>query len=214
MRSVLALACAGGLAVSGAACAIASPRAASAPSIFESCARSNCAWWLTAVFEPTDSLIEGIRVNRIRSDWDRASVLTLQMMPPAAAADPSNLADTSHTSFVRDADFNGDGVVDRAVVGVFRTRRGLSGQFLLIVSPAVGPHRRIAFVAAASGGSAGFSVLDWRSTTLTWAACMECDALAVLRWGRGKYSLVAGGPATTGDTLADRRSALRSADSR
>ncbi len=146
-----------------------------------------CAWWLTATFIPADTVIQGLRVSQIRREWERATVLTLGKLPRAARADMSMLADSTGR-FSVDGDFNGDGIIDRAVVGVYRSRSGETGRFLLVMTPARVEHPKVAFVAL-QPGMPGFSVLTYREGRLTWGACMECDDFSFVRWDGKRYVL-------------------------
>ena len=47
-------------------------------------APANYAWWVAMEFKPTGTVIEGIPVKQIHSDWVRASVFTKDAIPAKA----------------------------------------------------------------------------------------------------------------------------------
>jgi hypothetical protein len=77
---------------------------------------------------------------------------------------------------------------NRALVGVYHTRNGSSGNFVAILTPANGTRRKVAFLAAESGG-AGFTVLGKLQGKLVWARCMECDDVSYILWSGHRYIL-------------------------
>ena len=110
------------------------PHNARGPSTVESVrAPRRLAWWLTVQFVPAADSILALPISRLDSTWSKATVLTREMMPPQARADPGVLAETTF-GFCLNGDFNADGLRDRAAVGVYRTRAGAQGRFLLINS--------------------------------------------------------------------------------
>jgi hypothetical protein len=90
--------------------------------------------------------------------------------------------------FQFDRDFNEDGVLDRARVGVYRDTSGTEGSFLLILtqSPKGGWTR--AFVAT-EPGEPRFSVLVNDQTGLLWAECMTCGRWRPVFWSGERYEL-------------------------
>ena len=131
-------------------------------------------WWVTARFDAVDQSIESIAIHEIDSSWSAASPLRPDALPADAAKLGERLED--HESvFALDGDFDGDGRRDRAVVGVYRTKAGDSGRFLLVLSA----DRRGKWSKRAlfkHPGEPRFSVLFQESGRLVWAFCMECDA--------------------------------------
>jgi hypothetical protein len=110
------------------------------------------------------------------------------MMPRQAHDDPGVLADTTF-GFCLTRDFNGDGRRDRAAVGAYRTRAGIQGRFLLIISE-IGPGRWQKALLHAMPGDPGFSILSLdRTGGLSWWTCMKCDNWAELVWADSQYVL-------------------------
>ncbi|SRR5713101_4934549 len=145
------------------------------------------AWWVTARFNPSETVIEGIPVHAIDSTWVSALALSRSVLPPEAGHDPSGLADSS-VSFVLDGDFNGDGTPDRALVGVYRTVRGQAGRFLLILTRHKSGSEKVHL--ALQPGEPGFSVLSRSGDKLSWWECMECDAGWDFAWNGHEYALL------------------------
>ena len=49
------------------------------------------AWWVTASFQPADDKIESIRVEKIDPSWEKATVLSHEILPEEAKSDPTDL---------------------------------------------------------------------------------------------------------------------------
>ena len=146
----------------------------------------NYAWWLTARFTPTTDTVGSIPIRAIDPSWVKASLLTRDMLPPKAAA-PGEWTDTTY-GFVREGDFNQDGRQDRAMVGVYQTKSGEVGRFLLVVTQRQAGTWQKAFLAT-TPGEAGFSVLFPEGDGIGWSSCMECDSWANLRSTPRGYEL-------------------------
>ena len=109
-------------------------------------------------------------------------MLTGNMMPLEAAA--WSLPDSAHR-FEIDADFDGDGDVERAVVGVYRDHVGNAGRFVLILT-----RRGRRWESAAvftQPGEAGFSILMAAPPGVAWLTCLECDSWVMIEWSAGEY---------------------------
>ncbi len=142
-------------------------------------------WWLEARYDPMDTVVASLPIRQIDTLWDRASILSTDLLTPRAQADPSWLGDSSAV-FEHDGDFNGDGQADRALVGVYRDRTGDEGRFLLILTTQGLDAWTVAFLQEVPG-TAGFSVLLNQRNAVVWADCMECDRLNRLTWQDGTY---------------------------
>jgi hypothetical protein len=143
------------------------------------------AWWLTAAFEPREDVVEGIAVRDLSKTWRRASALQPSALPPEAREPGEGLGDHAFDLAV-EADMDGDGRRERAVVGVFQTSSGATGRFLLVLGRAKDgePWRKRALFTMA--GAPGFSAVAMRDGRLHWVTCFECDTgcEVVRRWGR------------------------------
>ena len=88
-----------------------------------------------------------------------------------------------------DGDYNRDGRRDRAAVGVYQTRAGKQGRFLLIVTETSADRWQKTFLRA-EPGDPGFSLLSLEPAgRLGWWSCMECDNWTELVWADTAYVL-------------------------
>lgn len=143
------------------------------------------AWWLTARFVPEDMAVAEVPIWQISTDWQSATALNMDLLPPEAASDPSSLAKES-VDFVLDGDFNGDRIPDRAVVGVYRARTGEEGRFILILTRTASAWTK-AYLREVPG-TPGFLVLRVDSNgILSVSDCMECDGWRRLLWYGDHY---------------------------
>jgi len=143
------------------------------------------AWWVKATFEPREEMVEGVPLRDIDRKWLRASALRAADLP-AEAAEKGETPEAYGFALALEADLDGDGSLERAVVGVFQTRSGEVGRFLLILGrsgPTAPWTKRALF---SETGAAGFSALAMKNTTLLWVTCFECDTGCgvVYRWWR------------------------------
>jgi hypothetical protein len=132
------------------------------------------AWWLTARFAPQDVAIEAIPVRELDPSWVAASALKAAVLP-AQASSAGESVEAHGGAFEVSSDFDRDGRIDRALVGVYKTDSGDVGRFLLVLT--VGKRgmwsKRALFK---QQGEAGFSVLFLQRGRLVWGFCMECDS--------------------------------------
>jgi hypothetical protein len=85
-------------------------------------------------------------------------------------------------------ELDGDRRPERAVVGVYRDRAGLTGRFLLILATdAQGRRRKKALFA--EPGSPGFSALFVWDKKLHWVFCLECDSTCAIVTERTNWTL-------------------------
>lgn len=132
------------------------------------------AWWITATFQRNDEAVEGIPVRELNSGWLRASTITASALP-SEATQAGETVEEHGFSFVLDADLDGDGRNERALVGVFQTVSGETGRFLLILGK---PSSRGPWVKRAlfsEKGAPGFSAVALLDGRLQWVTCLECD---------------------------------------
>ena len=149
--------------------------------------QSNEAWWLTVRFQPRDATVEGIPIRQIDPSWTAASLLRDAPLPAAASERGSTLQDHGAT-FESSGDFDHDGREDKVLVGVYKTRTGVSGRFLLVLSSPLGGGwvKRALFK---EHGQAGFSAILGTKKQLVWATCMECDSFCEVIPRRGSWKL-------------------------
>lgn len=141
------------------------------------------AWWITWSLRPMSRTIEGLAVETLDPSWRRAALIRPDDLPIASTKPGEGLED-SGVRLAVEADIDGDGQPERAVVGVFDTSRGELGRFLLILdrSGRAQPWRKRALFQVRGGNT--FSAVAVKNTVLTWYGCLECnDQCAVVLVG-------------------------------
>jgi hypothetical protein len=135
-------------------------------------------WWAHARFASTETAIESIPVAKLDRSWVRATALAPSLMP-AAATTPDETVEENGGAFSLLVDLDGDGRQERALVGVYESRSGATGRFLLILNRNSGGTwtKRALFK---DEGSPGFSVLFLSEGRIKWATCLECDTYCEL----------------------------------
>ena len=139
------------------------------------------AWWVTATFEPRDETVEGIPIAELHPDWVKASALRDAELPHGAQEEGWRLADVGFALAV-DADLDGDGVRERAVVGVFQHRSGAKGRFLLILGRKLWGTGWVKRALFSGEGEPGFSAVGFFEGCFLWVTCFACDV------GHGDHS--------------------------
>ena len=149
--------------------------------------QSNYAWWVTARFDAKDAVIESIPVRDIDRAWVAASPLRESTLN-AAASEPGESLKDHDAAFEFEGDFNRDGKRDKALVGVYRSARGETGSFLLIVTQDTTKRWTKAALFKNPGGQ--FSALQTSDRGgLRWAFCLECDGVCDVIPRRGGWRL-------------------------
>jgi hypothetical protein len=143
------------------------------------------AWWVEALFEPRAESVEGVPVRDLDGRWMKASVLRAADLP-SEARERGKMPDAYGFSLAVEADLDGDGNAERAVVGVFRGPSGETGRFLLILGrskPGAPWTKRALF---SETGTPGFSAIAVKHRALEWVTCFECDTSCEIqyRWWR------------------------------
>lgn len=149
------------------------------------------AWWLSARFSPTETSIEGIPVAQIDPSWTKALLLNKELLPDEGQAYLDRFVPDGKDLFQRVGDFNADGILDKAVVGVYADDRGRFGRFFLILTQTGTGAWKKAFVSKL-GGKPGFSKLvgskDGATWFFEWGTCFECDYYASeIKWNGKQY---------------------------
>jgi hypothetical protein len=146
------------------------------------------AWWVTARFSPSATEVEGIPVRELRPNWKRASAL-LEADLPVEARRPGEGLREQGFAFSVNGDFDRQGHLEEALVGVYEADSGELGRFLLIITPEKGRQPKIKALFQ-SGDDAGFSALTYREGKLRWWFCMQCgDGVSVVA-GTNGFDLV------------------------
>ncbi|OPY76991.1 MAG: hypothetical protein A4E64_01291 [Syntrophorhabdus sp. PtaU1.Bin058] len=142
----------------------------------------NYAWWLRTEFIPVDKEIRGIPVEQIDASWRLASELIIDDIPEELRCeDGCNLMEDSGLSFSRSGDFNRDGIVDLALIGIYEDKALNRGSFLLILSKDGKGKWRKSFLERL--GKPAFAALSEKDPMKIWY-CMECDFGALLIWDK------------------------------
>jgi hypothetical protein len=153
-------------------------------------ASAEVAWWLTERFTPAQTSYEGLSARELHPKWEKFSILSNEALPAKAKPDLEWMRKHG-LAFTREGDFNGNGLRDRAVTGVYLDAAGRSGRFLLVLEQNRGRWRK-AFLST-DPGEPGFSILSGHGQELYWGPCMECDIGSRVK-PRGKsYVLAPGG---------------------
>ena len=129
------------------------------------------AWWATAEFRPQHLRVAGVHIGRISRDWELASPLTAFDLPEATT--PGEGPEDHRVQYDVIFDIDQDGSLERAVVGVYRTRAKELGSFLVIFPANTTPDSKPLGLYIDSG-EARFSGLVIRDTVLSWVSCLHC----------------------------------------
>ena len=140
---------------------------------FDSTSRG--AWYLNTRFSPTDSVAYGIPVRRLDKTWQAAAAITPAILPAAATTD-SLTSPTANFGFRIDGDFNHDGHVERAIVGVYRRTTGAEGQFLVILACEMSGAWKPVFLDSNPVAPTASFLFRQPGDTLEWSDCTACDA--------------------------------------
>jgi hypothetical protein len=159
-----------------------------------SCSKSSAlqitdAWWLTEEYAATETKIESIPVGQLNKEWVRASVLSkARLSPEGQDYLKKRLKEKQDVYFVLRDDFNKDGVQDEALVGVYETKEGKKGRFLLILSHTQDQKWKKDYLEV-DRSKPGFSALLYREGKLSWIDCFECDGFPDVIWSKDHYEL-------------------------
>ena len=149
------------------------------------------AWWVSARFSPTETHIEGIPVQQIDPSWTKALLLKKDLLPDEGQAYLDRFVAPGMDLFEQVGDFNADGTLDKAVVGVYADDQGRFGRFFLILTQTgKGAWKRVSLKTLP--GKPGYSMLfgskhgtQW---ILGWGTCFECDETGLpIKWNGKQY---------------------------
>lgn len=122
--------------------------------------------------------ILSIPIASLDPEWDRALALTRETIA-TQPADYAALLERPGFAYEHEGDFDSDGLHDKALVGVYRTKAGEVGGFLLIATEQSPGRWEKAFLAK-HPKNLGFTVLHWNGEYFTWIVCTHCDVWAVV----------------------------------
>jgi hypothetical protein len=141
------------------------------------------AWWLRTMFAPMSETVRGFRASELNPDWVRVSELRLDALPRAILEIEMPRQDWT-PSFSLEGDFNDDGVMEAAFVGVYEERTGHIGTFVAILTTANTGQRRVAacFNVSSQPEVVGLSKQAANGSGLRVFYCTNCDTGAEIVW--------------------------------
>lgn len=144
-------------------------------------------WWLNATFEPLGNTISGLHISRIDTNWSNAMVLTMEMMPEESMDDFHQ--DEINYNFSIENDFNNDGQVDLAQVGVFRNNQNETGMFLVILTDDSNGYEVVFLSQSVTEPSFSMIWID-DDNKLNFNNCFDCGHFSTLEWKGNRYEWV------------------------
>jgi len=150
-------------------------------------AAADYASWLQVEYPPIEDRLESIALKKIERTWSKVLVLTKGNQPPEVLKDVER-NEAYGFRFQVEGDFNKDGRKDKALVGVYRDKRGVTGRFFLVLTKTRLGAWKKAFLYT-QPGKPGFGILTWDKGRVNYYQCMECGFYADLVWEEGAYKL-------------------------
>ena len=147
-------------------------------------------WTLTATFDPADTHVLGLPVKAIDPTLKRVLILKKELLPEPGRRDFDTWAH-KRFHFERVGDFNVDGIMDKALVGVYEDESGKFGRMLLILTNKESG-KWTKYYVIKWPDKPGFSVLFGKKNRLQWGDCIACDSAWMLVWSAERYILVEG----------------------
>jgi hypothetical protein len=132
-------------------------------------------------------VVEGIKASQIDPSWGQASPISRALFPPGWEEKGPFI--DSDSAFRCEGDFNGDGRRDLAIAGVFLSRRGTPGGFLLILTENANRHWAVAFLQRLEAKH-NFSSVSCEAHHVNWFFCLACDDYVHVKWDGKRYRLV------------------------
>jgi hypothetical protein len=148
---------------------------------------SQLAWWLTVNFKVEGTSIEGIPIENIDPSWKYANILSRDKIPKKALdSDPYDPMTEYNYRFIIEKDINNDGSAEKILTGVYETKDGNKGRFILILETVKKSWQK-AFLKK-GGETSGFSILnETKEGVVFWTFCMECGMAGYIKWDGEKY---------------------------
>jgi len=144
-------------------------------------------WWLTVDFKAEGTSIEGIAIEDIDPSWKYATVLSMDKIPKEALdTEPYDPMTEYNYRFVIEKDINKDGSSEKILTGIFKSKDGNTGRFVLILE-FVKKSWHKAFLEK-GGKTSGFSILnETKEGVVFWTFCMECEMAGYIKWNGKNY---------------------------
>lgn len=141
------------------------------------------AWWLAQTFEAAESRVLNIEVTHINQDWQKATLLSPSYLQKQLLPEQYSEVSSSSLSLDIAADINNDGKKETVSVGVYKSKEGKEGRFLLISQ---GSQVLQSFY---EQGLAGFSALYYDGDEIRWYKCLECGDFDAIVWSNSVYMM-------------------------
>ena len=145
-------------------------------------------WYVMANFEPTSTVVQGISVSSLDQSWVLARCLTKKDVPQKGMKNFEKFDVPLGFAFEKQGDFNCDGKPDKAVVGVYKDKKGDTGRFLLILTKK--QHKWVKSYLFKNPGRPGFNILESSKYGLKWCFCMECGNCTLVKWEKDHFVLI------------------------
>jgi hypothetical protein len=174
----------------------AAPRSTSGSRVTLSAEPKGAAWWLRVRFEPIGQTVLNVPVSSLDSSWQLASELSKDLLKPEILGEDGwARMEANRLGFARTGDFNSDGISDLALVGMYKDREGVQGNFLVVLTKSSTGGWQKTFLKSWPG-HAGFLAIDLATNRIRLWKCMECDMPDELAWDEEmkRYILVPPSP--------------------
>lgn len=153
-------------------------------------------WHQLIEYEPTENKIEGIPIEELDKDWTKVFMLTKKnflsdshIVKMFDVEKDIKYMDGHGYDFSKKGDFNGDGYLEKIVIGVYQDKSGQQGRFFLVLTKNNEEYWSKAFLVKVPG-KAGFSVLSGENNSVDWSFSIgRDDDYYTLAWSNGRYEL-------------------------
>ena len=144
-------------------------------------------WWLWAEFEPVHKSIRGIPIGQIDPSWVKASELNLKSVPKSFINYPDEDPKKRDIVCSKADDYDHDGNIELAIVGIFKSRANIYGSFVAIFKKKDKSEWSLSYVHQLPGRS-GFLMIPSKSKTLEIWPCLDCDTFYSIIWNQKRKS--------------------------
>lgn len=142
-------------------------------------------FWNFDIYKPNETTIEGIPLHVFDLSWKKASVFSEDLLSLDAKEYIKALS--NNYRFTITGDFNNDNMIDKAMVGIYSDKGGMSGNFLLIITNK--NQKWIKSFLYTWGNKPKFAMLNLTNQKLWFGSCFECDAWRLVVWDGNNYTI-------------------------
>jgi hypothetical protein len=150
----------------------------------------NNAWWVIADFHPFTTEVRGIPVNKIRKSWCKATEFQRDLFPKEVVFDERGGDAMEGYSFALEGSFDGTTTKQVALVGVYEECTGLRGRFFMILDQPLNGKPKVRLLNAVETPHQFGALSVEADKTIFYWSCMECDAVARLKWDRKRHKFM------------------------